>query len=78
MLLHCVRIKVDAQSQEIDQTKRKSMVWEIERRLAQDVARPITFHNQSAGCWHAHVKNYDMMLNSIYNGWRWEDLWLDK
>jgi peptide/nickel transport system substrate-binding protein len=35
-------------------------------------------HNQGAACWHPHVKNMSVMLNSIYNGWRWEDLWLDK
>ncbi len=69
---------IDQQSQEIDQGKRKALVWEIERRLAQDVARPITYHGQQAGCWHSYVKNYDVMVNSIYNGWRWEDVWLDK
>ena len=64
---------IDQQSQEIDPAKRKSLVWEIERRLAQDVARPITYHSQQAGCWQGYVKNFDVMTNSIYNGWRWGD-----
>ena len=68
----------DQQSQEVDEVKRRQMVWNIERRLAEDVARPVTYHGQQAGCWHAHVKNYTVMVNSIYNGWRMEDVWLDK
>lgn len=68
----------DAQSQELDVEKRKRMVWEIERRLLEDVARPVTYHGQQAGCWQPHVKNYGIMVNSIYNGWRFEDVWLDK
>ena len=35
---------VDQQSIEADQEKRKKLVWEIERKLAEDVARPIIFH----------------------------------
>src|ERR1700731_104449 len=32
---------VDQQSMEFDQDKRKKMVWEIEKKLAEDVARPV-------------------------------------
>ena len=32
---------IDKQSQEIDVEKRKKIVWEIERKLAEDLARPI-------------------------------------
>jgi len=39
----------DAQSMEADQDQRKKMVWDIERRLAEDVARPVLYHNRS-GC----------------------------
>ena len=58
--------------------KRRAIVWDIERKLAEDVVRPIIFHDIGAGCWHPHVKNMSIMVNSIYNGWRWEDLWMDK
>jgi peptide/nickel transport system substrate-binding protein len=73
-----VEAMVDTQSQEIDPVKRRKIVWDIERKVAEDVARPITYHSHQAGCWQSYVKNYDMMVNSIYNGWRFEDVWLDK
>jgi peptide/nickel transport system substrate-binding protein len=68
----------EAQSMEADQAKRKQMVWAVERKLAEDVVRPIIFHDVAAACWHPYVKNMTIMVNSIYNGWRWEDVWLDK
>jgi peptide/nickel transport system substrate-binding protein len=68
----------DRQSIEADQDKRRKMVWDIERRLAEDVARPVLYHNRSGTCWHPYVKNYVPMVNSIYNGLRMEDVWLDK
>jgi peptide/nickel transport system substrate-binding protein len=68
----------DQQSREADQDKRREMVWNIERRLAEDVARPVLYHNRSGTCWHPYVKNYVPMVNSIYNGMRMEDVWLDK
>lgn len=67
---------IDQQSMEADQDKRKHMVWEIERRLAEDVARPVLYHNRSGTCWWPHVRGYRPMINSIYNGNRLEDVWL--
>jgi peptide/nickel transport system substrate-binding protein len=61
-----------------DQEKRKKLVWEIDRKLQEDGARPIIFHNIAATCMQPQVKNLTMMVNSIYNGWRFEDVWLDK
>ena len=68
----------DRQSTEADQAKRKQLVWEIEKRLAEDVARPVLYHNRSGTCWHPYVKGYTPMINSIYNGNRMEDVWLDR
>ena len=68
----------EAQSREIDFEKRQQMVWEIDRKLQEDIARPIIAHNVAAGCWQPHVKGLTIMVNSIYNGWRFEDIWLDK
>lgn len=73
-----IQAMFDEQSRELDVERRRKMVWEIERRLLDDVARPVTYHGQQAGCWHPHVQNYGIMVNSIYNGWRFEDVWLDK
>ena len=66
------------QSMEADQEKRKKMVWDIERRLAEDVARPVLYHNRSGNCWHPYVRGYSPMINGIYNGNRMEDVWLDR
>jgi peptide/nickel transport system substrate-binding protein len=69
---------IDAQSSIPDQEMRKQLVWEIERRLVEDVARPTLYHNRSCTCWWPYVKGYKPMINSIYNGNRFEDVWLDK
>ena len=37
---------IDQQSTEANQAKRKRLVWEIERKLAEDGARPIIFYNR--------------------------------
>jgi peptide/nickel transport system substrate-binding protein len=68
----------DQQSTEVDQDKRKKMVWEIDRRLQEDGARPIIYHLRGATCWQPQVKGLTIMVNSMYNGWRFEDLWLDE
>ena len=67
-----------AQSRELDQERRLKMVWDIDRRLQEDVARPMIAHGMAAGCWQPHVKNLTIQTNSIYNGWRFEDIWLER
>ncbi len=42
------------------------------------VARPILYHSHMATCWQPYVKNMTVMVNSSYNGFRYEDVWLDK
>ncbi|MBR1123539.1 ABC transporter substrate-binding protein [Bradyrhizobium lablabi] len=68
----------DQQSAEPDLNKRKKLVWEIDKKLQEDVARPIIFHSRSGTCWQPYVKNITIMSNSSYNGFRYEDVWLDK
>jgi peptide/nickel transport system substrate-binding protein len=68
----------EAQSREIDQKKRLKMVWDIDVKLQEDIARPIIAHGRAAGCWHPYVKGVTIHANSIYNGWRFEDVWLDR
>lgn len=67
---------VNRQSAESDQEKRKKLVWEIDRKLQEDGARPIIMHARAATCWQPRVQNMTIMVNSIYNGWRFEDVWL--
>jgi len=69
---------MELQSMESDFEKRREIVWEIDKRLQEDGARPILYHDRSAQCHQAHVKGFKMMTNSVYNGWRMEDVWLDK
>jgi peptide/nickel transport system substrate-binding protein len=67
-----------AQSREIDHEKRLKMVWDIDRKLQEDIARPIIAQGRAAGCWQPYVKGVVLHSNSIYNGARFEDVWLDK
>jgi peptide/nickel transport system substrate-binding protein len=68
----------DQQSAESDLAKRKKLSWEIDRKLQEDVARPVLYHSRQATCWQPHVKGVTVMVNSSYNGHRYEDVWLSK
>ena len=68
----------DVQSQETDIEKRKKIVWEIDRKLLEDGARPVIMWNRAAICMQPFVKGYVASVNSVYNGFRFEDVWLDK
>ena len=69
---------IDRQSRETDVAKRRCLVWEVEKTLASDVARPIVTQNIAGLCWQPHVKKFVLHHNSIYNNWRFDDSWLDK
>ncbi|HMD66161.1 MAG TPA: ABC transporter substrate-binding protein [Stellaceae bacterium] len=64
------------QSIETDQTKRKQLVWEIDRRLTEDAARPMIFNYRLGTCRSPAVHGITIMVNSLFNGWRFEDAWL--
>jgi peptide/nickel transport system substrate-binding protein len=66
------------QSVEWDQEKRKQIAWEIDRKLTYDAVRPMIYYMRGGTCWRPEVKNLTIMVNSIYNGWRMEDVWLDR
>jgi peptide/nickel transport system substrate-binding protein len=38
----------------------------------------IIFYNRNGTCEQPYVKGLTIMVNSIFNGWRMEDVWLDK
>jgi len=65
------------QSLEPDQGKRKAMVWDIQRRLEQEGARITMYYSRAATCWSPRVKGLSIPLNSLYNSWRFEDVWLE-
>src|SRR6516164_9915278 len=69
---------IDQQSMEADAEKRRLLVWKIERKLAEDGVQSVIFYGRFATCWQPRVKGITVMVNSLFNGWRMEDVWLDK
>jgi peptide/nickel transport system substrate-binding protein len=69
---------IDRQSAETDPEKRRQIVWQIEKHLAEDGGRPIIFHPRGAICSYPEVKGITFGVNSPYNLWRMEDAWLDR
>ena len=57
---------------------RKKLVWEIDQQLQEDGARPVIQHGQGATCWRPETKGIKLSVNSIYNHWRFEDVWIDR
>jgi peptide/nickel transport system substrate-binding protein len=68
----------EQQSIEPDQAKRKKLVWEIDRRLTEDGARPIIFNYRLGTCHYPRAHGITVMTNSLFNGWRFEDAWVDQ
>ncbi|HTG22352.1 MAG TPA: ABC transporter substrate-binding protein, partial [Reyranella sp.] len=66
------------QSAERDQEKRKKIAWEIDRKLTNEAVRPMIYYMRGGTCMRPEVKNMTIMVNSIFNGWRLEDVWLDR
>jgi peptide/nickel transport system substrate-binding protein len=66
------------QSRMTDFSARRKLVWEIDRRLQEDGARPVIMHDRGGTCWWPAVKGLRLSANSIYNHWRFEDVWLDR
>jgi peptide/nickel transport system substrate-binding protein len=68
----------DKQSQETNVDTRRKLVWEIDRKLQEDIARPIIYHHKAATCWWPYLHGYSPMENSNYNSPRLEAVWMDK
>ena len=68
----------DVQSTERDTEKRRQLVQEIDVRLLADGARPVIYWSRDTTCRQPYVKGYTQMVNSAYNGFRFEDVWIDK
>ncbi|MDI1285602.1 MAG: ABC transporter substrate-binding protein [Reyranella sp.] len=68
----------EQQSRMTDTEKRKKLVWEIDKKLQEDGARPVIQHDWGATCWRPYVKGVNLAINTIYNHWRFEDVWLDR
>jgi len=69
---------ITAQSIEGDVPRRKQILWQIERKLAEDDARPIIFYAGRGTCTGRNVKGSLVNTNSIFEAARREDVWLDR
>ena len=68
---------IEAQSQEIDQKKRLALVWQIQKKLEEDAARPTMGWRTDRFAHYPYVKN--LILNQVtYNCCRLQEVWLDK
>ena len=68
----------EQQSRMQDTPERHKLVWEIDKKLQEDGARPVIQHDMGATCWRPEVKGLNLAINTIYNHWRFEDVWIDK
>jgi peptide/nickel transport system substrate-binding protein len=66
------------QSVEPDLQKRRQMVGEIDVRLLADGARLPIKWARSTTCMQPRVRGFVNMVNSFCNGFRFEDVWLDR
>jgi peptide/nickel transport system substrate-binding protein len=66
------------QSMTADVEQRRQIVWQIDEALQEDGARPVIYHGQAGTCWQPSVKGVRLAVNTIYNHWRFEDVWLDR
>ena len=68
---------IDQQSQEIDAQKRLTLVWQIQKKLEEDAARPTMGWRTDRFAHHSYVKN--LIPNQVtYNCCRLQEVWLDK
>jgi peptide/nickel transport system substrate-binding protein len=77
---HCneeVAKLIEQQSQELDARKRLQLVWNIQKKLEADAARPILDWKLDYFTVWPHVKNL-VPHQSIYNFGRMQEVWSDK
>jgi peptide/nickel transport system substrate-binding protein len=68
---------IDAQSQELDPKTRLQLVWDIQKKLEEEAARPIMGWRIDYFTHWPHVKNL-VPHNSLYNYGRMQEVWLDR
>ena len=69
---------IAAQSAERDPEKRRKIAWEIDKKLTNEAVRPMLYYMYGATCWQPGLKGVTIQVNSIYNNWRFEDVWLER
>src|SRR5262249_61456058 len=56
---------IEQQSREADPDRRKRLLWTIERKLAEDNARPIIYYRPGGTCMQPYVKDLTIDINYI-------------
>jgi peptide/nickel transport system substrate-binding protein len=68
---------IAAQSAERDPEKRRKIAWEIDKKLTNEAVRPMLYYMYGVTCWQPGLKGIKIQVNSIYNNWRLDDVWLE-
>jgi peptide/nickel transport system substrate-binding protein len=68
---------IDLQSQELDRAKRLKLVFDIQRKLEAEVARPMLGWRKEYFAQWGYVKNL-VPHNSLYNYGRMQEVWMDR
>jgi peptide/nickel transport system substrate-binding protein len=68
---------IDAQSQELDASRRLTLVAQIQRKLEEDAARPTMGWRTDRFAHHRYVKNL-VPHTVVYNCCRLQEVWLDR
>jgi peptide/nickel transport system substrate-binding protein len=68
---------IAAQSAERDPDKRRKIAWEIDKKLTNEAVRPMLYYMYGVTCWQPGLKGIKIQVNSIYNNWRLDDVWLE-
>ena len=61
---------IEQQSREADFDRRKRLLWTIERKLAEDNARPIIYYRPGGTCLQPYLKGLTTDVNYIFGSWR--------
>jgi peptide/nickel transport system substrate-binding protein len=72
-----VEALIERSSREQNKDRRRALVWDIERKLALDAARPVLGHALDFQMNWPHVKGY-VPHHSLYSYGRMQNVWLDK
>ncbi len=67
----------DQQSQEVDPAKRRDLVWQIQKRLEEEAARPVMGWRIDHYAQWPYVKNL-VPHQVLYNWGRMQEVWLDR
>ena len=73
-----VRIRCTAKGRILGVSIDDSLMVPDDKQILEEGFRPIIMWNASGSCWHPYVKGFAPMVNSLYNGSRFEDVWFDK